>query len=214
MAALVDAVLAVRREARHRTDPAGDAVTIALRRSLDATQENVWHACVTPERLVHWLGPVTGDIREDGAFQLEGGARGKVLRCARPGLLQVSWVDDEQLRALDADDSSEVTLRLSAAGYGATLLELEHTIHAPAGWDRYGPGVAGIRWDLGLLGLARHLAGRELADIAAFPSSPEGRTFVTDTSQRWRAVHAASGAPAVRAREAAARSAAFFLPEA
>jgi hypothetical protein len=34
-----------------------------------------------------WLKPVTGDLRLDGKFELDGGEHGEILRCEPPRLL-------------------------------------------------------------------------------------------------------------------------------
>ena len=41
---------------------------------------------------------------------------------------------------------------------GRTKLMLTHTAHLSAHWDEYGPGAAGVGWELTLLGLAIHVA--------------------------------------------------------
>ncbi|RMI46434.1 SRPBCC family protein [Streptomyces triticirhizae] len=211
MADFIDDINAVHREVGRRRIPAGDGHTVVLSRRYEATLEDVWNACTTPERLARWLAPVTGDLREGGSYQLEGNAGGKILACERPHLLRVTWVYGENVTEADV---SEVTLKLSAEDYGATRLTLEHaSVGDPEFWERYGPGATGIGWDLSLLGLALHLAGEPLPDKEKFHTAPEGRGFVTDVSQRWRAAHVASGAPAEAAERAAAATAAFFAPE-
>lgn len=229
MADLTDHINAVHREVGRRRIPAGDGHAVVLSRRCDATLEDVWNACTTPERLARWLAPVTGDLRAGGGYRLEGNARragdarpaggahvaadarGTILACERPSLLRVTWVHGESVTEADV---SEVTLTLSARDYGATLLTLEHAaVGAPGVWERYGPGVPGVGWDLALLGLARHLDGDPRAGRENLPTTPEGRSLVTDVSQRWRAAHLAFGATAEAAERAAAETAAHFAPE-
>ncbi|TDD06120.1 hypothetical protein E1292_15690 [Nonomuraea deserti] len=51
----------------------------------------------------------------------------------------------------------EVEVRLSAAA-GGTLFELMHAAEVPDFWSGFGPGAAGVGWDLALLGLGLHLS--------------------------------------------------------
>ncbi|SOD58358.1 Uncharacterized conserved protein YndB, AHSA1/START domain [Streptomyces zhaozhouensis] len=211
MTDLIDDINAVHRELGRRDIPAGAGRTVVLSRRYDATQEDVWNACTDPERLARWMVPVTGDLREGGAYQLEGNAGGEILACERPSLLRVTWVYGENVTEKDV---SEVTLRLSAEEYGATLLTLEHAaVDDPAFFGKYGPGATGVGWDLALLGLTRHLAGAPMPDPDRFHTTPEGRGFILEVSRRWGAAHAASGASEEEARRCAAETAAFFAPE-
>ncbi|MDT0265132.1 SRPBCC family protein [Streptomyces sp. DSM 44915] len=211
MAELLDEINAVHRAVGRRDIPAGASTTVLLSRRYDATLEDVWNACTTPERVARWLTPVTGDLRPGGSYQLTGNAHGEILLCERPTLLRVTWVFGEDITPADV---SEVTLRLSPQEYGATLFELEHAaVGDPAFWERYGPGAAGVGWDLSLLGLSWHLAGTGPADPESWAAAAEGREFVVNTSQRWRAAHVAFGAPPDVAQRAAAQTTAFYTGE-
>jgi uncharacterized protein YndB with AHSA1/START domain len=180
---------------------------VLLRRRYQATAEEVWDACTSPERIARWLTPVAGDLRPGGRYQLEGNAGGSILRCEPPRLLTVSWVFGDA-------PPSEVELRLSDHGDGGTLLELEHSGLADAAlWAQFGPGAVGVGWDLALLGLALHLAGQATPDPAAWLGSADGREFVTQSSQAWRAAFEASGASAAEAAEAARQTTAFYTPQ-
>ena len=72
------------------------ARAIVTRRSYPTDIEDLWHACVTPERLKRWFGPVTGDLREGGTYQIEGNAHGTIL-----GVLGAirSWLHGRRLGA-------------------------------------------------------------------------------------------------------------------
>jgi hypothetical protein len=69
----------------------GAGRSLLLQRIYDATVEDVWDACTDPERLSRWLGPVGGDFRLGGSFQLKDNASGEILRCEPPQLLKVTW---------------------------------------------------------------------------------------------------------------------------
>lgn len=70
---------AIHREVGERNE--GDAVGVLLRRSYDATIEDVWSALTDPKRMERWFLPVSGELREGGNFQIEGNAGGDILEC-------------------------------------------------------------------------------------------------------------------------------------
>jgi uncharacterized protein YndB with AHSA1/START domain len=100
----------------------GPGRSVLLRRTYPAALEEVWDACTNPERVSRWMGPVSGDLRLGGAFQVEGNAGGEILECERPRRLRLSWVLGEGM-------ATEVELRLATDSAG-TMLELEHTTPA------------------------------------------------------------------------------------
>ncbi|AVZ71488.1 polyketide cyclase [Streptomyces lunaelactis] len=210
MSDIVDRVNDVRREVGNDQSPAGERHTVLLRRLYAAEIEDVWDACTTPERLSRWFLPVTGDLRPGGTYQLEGNARGEILRCQPPGLLKASWVYGEG----DETEFSEVELRLSQQDAGQTVFELVHLVAAdPRKWGEYGPGAVGVGWDLTLLSLHWHLSGKDIQDPRAWQDSPEARTFMTHSSRAWGAAHEASGVPAAEAAAAAENTAKAYVPE-
>ncbi len=113
--------------------------------------------------------------------------------------------------------ASEVEVRLSPGDGAETLFELEHAGLADSAlWARYGPGAVGVGWDLALLGLFLHLhtkLGRP-EDPEAWANSPEGREYITRSSQAWGAAFRQSGAPEAEAASAVAETTAFYAPPA
>jgi uncharacterized protein YndB with AHSA1/START domain len=206
----MDSVLgSIERVVGDRQVPTGRAHSVLLRRTYDATVEDVWSACTDPERLRRWFLPVSGDLRLGGGYQLEGNAGGTILRCEPPNLLKVTWVLGEPKET----DFSEVELRLHPARDGGTLLELEHAaVVDPGFWDQYGPGAVGVGWDLTLLGLALHLAGEVIEDHTAWEVSPEGRRVATQSSEAWGAAYRASGATPEAVAAAVEHTTAFYAP--
>ncbi|PSK97764.1 uncharacterized protein YndB with AHSA1/START domain [Murinocardiopsis flavida] len=193
-----------------RRIPAGEGTAVLLRRHYAADVADVWDACTDPKRIGRWFLPVEGDLRPGGSYQLDGNAGGDILRCEPPRLLKVTWVFGEDP---GESDVSEVEVRLTADGEG-TLFELEHTgVVPPEMWAEFGPGATGVGWDLGLLGLAWHLADGRTADPDTWAGTPEGREFVTASSRAWGAAHRAAGADAETADTAARKTAAFYAPE-
>ena len=84
-------------------------------------------------------------------------------------------------------------------------------------WEQFGPGAAGIGWDLGLMELDKHIADPTAARPAeADPSwleSPEAKRFMGLSSDGWAQADIASGADKTHAIEAAARTRKFYCGE-
>ena len=101
-------------------------------------------------------------------------------------------------------------------GDGNSRLTLTHTAHVSDFWTEYGPGAVGVGWELGLFGLALHLAQPDATkmDESAFSASPEGKAMATGISERWGHASIAAGTDAEEALEAARRTTAFYTGEA
>jgi uncharacterized protein YndB with AHSA1/START domain len=192
--------------------PAGEAYTVEVRRRYDAPIDEVWTAITTPERLGRWLGPVTGNLRLGGTYELGSGEHGEILRCEPPQLLEVSWLFGTEGDARPG--SSEVRVQLTAGPDGYTELELIHAavVDEPL-FPTYGPGAGGVGWDLGLLGLATLLGGTEPVDHETLRSSPEGRDFIRRSAAAWGEAHRAAGADPERVAAAVAATTEFYAPE-
>ncbi|WP_432010896.1 SRPBCC domain-containing protein [Streptomyces cucumeris] len=206
-----DPFAAVHRAVGTRQLPSGVAArTVTLRREYPAPVGEVWAACTDAERLSRWFLPVTGDLRPGGSYRLEGNAGGRILECEPPRLLRVSWIFGEPA---DEAEVGEVAVRLTPGGEDRTALELEHlaTVDAER-WTTYGPGAVGVGWDLGLLGLGRHLRGETITDPEAWGVSPEARDLMTRSSRAWGEAHRASGATADEADTAMRNTTAFYVP--
>jgi uncharacterized protein YndB with AHSA1/START domain len=201
----------VQRELRDGTIPAGNGKMIRLQRDYDAPIDDVWDALTNPDRIGRWFLPISGDYRLGGTYQFEGNAGGKILECARPNRLKVTWVYGEN--PSDAD-VSEVEIRLSPVAADTTRLEFEHTAVVPEEfWTQYGPGAVGVGWDMGLLGLALHLRGGSVGDPEAWQLSAEGREFSTRSSQAWGDATLAAGEDPDDVKTMVANSTAFYAPD-
>jgi uncharacterized protein YndB with AHSA1/START domain len=209
MSDIVDQINHIRRQVGSRTVAEGDARTLVLRRTYDATVEDVWDACTDPERIGRWFLPVSGDLKLGGHYQLEGNAGGEILRCEPPQLLKVSWLFGED------SGFSEVELRLTAEDEAErTTVELEHVaVVPPETWDQFGPGAVGVGWDLMMLGLGLHLSGDTIDDLATWQESDEAREFMTRSSEAWGEAYGASGAPSDVVAAAVRSTTGFYAPE-
>ena len=184
--------------------PAG-AVTLA--RTFPVTIADVWDAVTNAKRLAHWFGPISGELRLGGRYQLEGNAGGAITLCERPSRLELTWEF--------GDDLSWVDVRLAEDGEGCSRLTLTHTAYLSEHWDTYGPGATGVGWELGLLGLCLHLTRPEepKLDETALVSSADGRAFINGSAEQWGEAAAAAGLDAAAARAAARRTARFYTGE-
>ncbi len=197
------------REVEHEGKPAR---AVEGSRFYPTGADDLWDALTSAERIPRWFLPIRGDLRLGGRYQLEGNAEGTITRCDPPEALDVTWEF--------AGNVSWVSVRLAAEAGGARLT-LTHTMlkdeAGEAHWQTYGPGAAGVGWDLSFLGLGLHLAsGGEAIDpeeSEAWTVSDEGKVFVRACADAWASAHAASGEEARVAQAMAARTASFYTGE-
>ena len=180
------------------------ARAVTLSRSYATTVEDLWDAVTNGERIPRWFLPISGDLEPGGRYQLEGNAGGVITTCERLSHFALTWEFGE--------DVSWVEVRFSDVGAGHARLTLTHTSHFSEHWGEYGPGAAGVGWELGLMGLAIHLAQptEPKPDEVAFATSPDGKAFITGSSERWGQEAVAAGTELDAACEAARRTTAFY----
>jgi uncharacterized protein YndB with AHSA1/START domain len=176
------------------------AHVVELRRTLRAPVADVWEACTLPERVRRWFCPLGGDLRPGGSFQLEGNAGGTITTCEPPHRLQLTW------QFGDAEPSL-VSLELAPAAADITELVLRHTVPDDDHWAQYGPGAVGVGWDGALAGLTAVIAGDERSNDAQLMAA-----FLRRSAVLWGAAHQATGVTPEVARDAAARTSAFYAP--
>ncbi|MEV0430264.1 SRPBCC family protein [Micromonospora sp. NPDC050495] len=200
-------ISAVERTVGSRTLPAGQARVLTISQTYDAPLADVWDACTTAERIPRWFLPVSGELKVGGRYQLEGNAGGTIERCDPPHSFAATWEYGGEV--------SGIEVRLTEAGAGRTRFELEHVAHVDdQRWAEFGPGAVGVGWDMGLLGLASHLAadgsGVTPDQAAEWMGSDDARRFIVLSSQRWCEASVAAGTPAEEARAAADRTTAAY----
>jgi uncharacterized protein YndB with AHSA1/START domain len=190
--------------------PEGEARVGTISQVYPTGIEDLWEAVTSAERIPRWFLPVSGELKLGGHYQLEGNAGGTITDCEPPHRYAATWEF--------ADQVSWITVRLTPEGDG-TRFELEHVAHvAGEFWDQFGPTATGIGWEMGLLGLAGHLAGDAgltPEEGAAWAASAEGREFTARSSDGWCAAYVASGADPAVARGMADRTTAAYtgVPE-
>ena len=197
-------VNAVERSVGRRTLAAGEANVVTVGRTYPSPVEDVWDACTNPERIPRWFLPVSGELTLGGHYQLEGNASGTVESCDPPHSFTATWEYGGEV--------SWIEVRFTPLDDGSTRFELAHIAHVDdERWSEFGPGAVGIGWDLGLKGLAEHLAtGADPEPESTWAASPEGVRFMTDSSEAWYAASVAAGTDAAAARAAADRTLSFY----
>lgn len=199
-------ISAVRRRVGTRLLEAGEARVVTIGQAYDTEPEDLWEAVTTADRLARWFIPVSGDLRVGGRYQIEGNAEGTVERCDPPKGFFATWEFGGEVSWID--------VRVLPEPEGRSRLELDHIAHVgDERWAQFGPGAVGVGWDLGLVGLSRHLSGAPALDPAAAEAwsvSDEGRLFITSSSEGWYKAQVAAGADPAAARAAADRTAAFY----
>jgi uncharacterized protein YndB with AHSA1/START domain len=122
-----------------RIERSDDAVAVVFERHYATTVDDLWQACTDPDRLARWFAPVSGDLRDGGAFTIHFDDADtpvcRVVECAAPGRLVWEWPVGEA--------ASLVTVGIAGEGDGARLT-LRHERLSPgqaagyaAGWDTY-----------------------------------------------------------------------------
>jgi uncharacterized protein YndB with AHSA1/START domain len=174
---------AIHREVGRRPAESGEVVGVVLRRSYDASVEDVWDAVTDPDRLKRWFLPISGDLRVGGTFQLEGNAGGEILECEPPHRLKVTF----------GGPTSLVELRLSPGEAGDTTLELEHTVPIEMAGSGAGALFVGPGWDGALMALGLFFAGEAPEDPVAAANSPQVQEFSRQSVQAWVVAIESSG---------------------
>jgi len=183
------------------------ASTVTLTRLYDTDVDDLWNVLTNAERIPRWFLPIEGDLKLGGKYQLKGNAGGTITTCTPPRHFAATWEFGGGVSWID--------VKLAPAR-GQARLTLEHTAIVEDHWKQFGPGAVGIGWDLAFMGLAQHLVSRALVDQAgalAWMGSPSGKEFMTESGERWRAAHVASGEDPASAKERSERTIAFYRGE-
>src|SRR6266851_1661340 len=204
---VIQHINSVRREVGTRVLESGTAHTVTVSQTYKATVDDLWDACTNPERIPRWFLPISGDLRVGGRFQFEGNAGGIIERCDPPNGFAATWEFGGGVTWIE--------VRLTAEPNGRARFTLEHTGHVEdAHWVEFGPGAVGVGWDMGLLGLAKHLDAPDAAvvpaEVLAWLTSDEGKELVRLSSEGWCAANIAAGAAEADARGARDRTTAAY----
>ncbi len=183
---------------------ANNEVDVRLTRTFEVPIAVLWAALTDPEQLPRWFSPIEGELGEGGTVRLiTMGVEARVLGCAPPRNATLTWGI--------GGDASVLDLQLDARADAATTLSVRHHVALNEHHETYGPAATGAGWDGAMLGLALHLADPEADQVAAmarFPLSEDGRRFTADCCAAWERADVAAGtAPGTAHRRAEATSA-------
>ncbi|WP_147803851.1 SRPBCC family protein [Alkalicoccus halolimnae] len=181
--------------------------SVTLERSYNTTAEDLWDAVTNPERLERFFAPVSGELQLGGRYQIEGNADGKITACEPPEFFGATWEFGGGM--------SWIEVRISRDGEKRSRLSLSHLCPVDEHWEKFGPGAAGVGWDLSLLGLEAHLAdiAFDRTDGHALMVSEEGKAFMIGSSKDWGRAAAAFGEDPAQAKAAAEQTTAFYTGE-
>ncbi len=188
----------------------GKAVRIVIgARTYETEVEDLWDAITNAERISCWFGPVGGELKLGGRYQLEGNASGEITRCDPPTAFDLTWEFGNNV--------SWVSVQLETVTDG-TRLTLEHIMEkdeaSEAHWRTYGPGATGVGWELGFLGLGMYLdrGGEAVAEeeFNDWMASPEGKAFLKRCANAWSEAHIESGEDTAIAAAMAEETASFY----
>lgn len=184
------------------------AKAVVATATYETSLEDLWDAVTSAARIKRWFLPVNGELKLGGRYQLEGNAGGTITACEAPRYFATTWEMGGQ--------TSWLEVQLTSTKPGESTLELTHiAIVDDAFWPTYGPGAVGVGWDLGLMGLARHLENptveRPPEAAAEWATSPEALQFYRIASTAWGQAAAADGMS--NAMEAAENTRKFYSGE-
>lgn len=200
--AIVRNVKSVTREGK----PAKAVVATA---TYETSLEDLWEAVTSARRIGRWFMPIDGELKLGGRYQLTGNAAGTITACEPPRFFASTWEFGGQ--------TSWIEVQLSSTKPGESTLELTHiAIVDDTFWPTYGPGAVGVGWDLGLLGLQRHIESpgvdKPPEQVAEWATSPEALQFYRIASTAWGKAAAADGM--ANAMDAAENTRKFYSGEA
>lgn len=177
---------------------------VTLSRSFATSVEDLWDALSNGDRIPGWFLPISGDLRLGGRFQFEGNAGGEITDCEPPTRLAVTWEFGEMM--------SWVEVRCAGGGAGRARITITHIAPLSEHWDQYGPGATGVGWEMGLVGLALHLAdpAAPKPDPVEFAASADGKDLLAGSSEAWGEAAVEAGTDHDAARAAARRTTGFY----
>lgn len=180
------------------------AAEVSLSRVFDTTLLDLWDAVTSARRISLWAMPITGELKLGGRYQLEGNAGGTIETCDYLNHIGLTWEFGE--------DTSWVDFRFTDARGDRARLTMTHASILSEFWDTYGPGAAGVGWEMAFLGLALYTSDPNFAkpDPAEFAFSHDGKAMLTGSSNAWGQAAIDAGTDTETAQAAANQTTAFY----
>ncbi|MBR1125192.1 SRPBCC family protein [Bradyrhizobium lablabi] len=198
---------AVTRSVRNFEKDGKPASAVTLTRLYDTDPEDLWDALTSAKRIPRWFLPVEGELKLGGKYQLKGNAGGTITACTPPEHFAATWEFGGGVSWIDVRVSPE---------RGKARMTLEHTAVIEDHWNQFGPGAVGIGWDLAVTGLELYLstgAANDHEAAEAWMGTDNGKAFMSESGESWRAAHVESGVDAASAKERSDRTIAFYRGE-
>ena len=168
---------AITRAVEDSTHEGTPVKVVVASRTYPTSVDDLWQAVTDPERIPRWFAAVDGDLRLGGRFQVgHAGQRRRRGRRLRRADAPRHHLGDRRRHVVGRRPPS----RAPSDGEESTTLTLRHTADGatPAVLRRLRPGAVGVGWELGLMGLAEHLAsGTTIAhdEVEGWGASADGR---------------------------------------
>jgi uncharacterized protein YndB with AHSA1/START domain len=200
---------ATEREVRNVQHEGQACKSVVAARVYDTDAADLWEAVTDADRIRRWFGVVTGELRHQGRFHIEGNASGTITKCDPGKSYAGTWEFGGY--------TSWIEVHVAPVGDQARL-EIHHIApHPNPHWDQYGAGAGGVGWELGLLGLAEHLK-RPGDDVRAegmngWETSDEAKELVRASTAGWGKAQIAGGEEAEYSMRAAEATRRFYSGE-
>jgi uncharacterized protein YndB with AHSA1/START domain len=180
----------------------GEIVRVTMRRTYATDPADLWECLTDPGRIARWFMPISGELKEGGAYQLEGNAGGEILECSPPVRLRTTFGGPESI----------LHLTLTAVE-SETELTLDHTVPVAMAGSVAGALFVGPGWDGAFLGLELHLADEIAGDPREMANSPEVIAVSKASIDLWTDVVREAGATPDEVEGGRQMSLAQFAPE-
>jgi uncharacterized protein YndB with AHSA1/START domain len=180
----------------------GEIVRVTMRRTYATDPADLWECLTDPGRIARWFMPISGELKEGGAYQLEGNAGGEILECSPPARLRTTFGGPESI----------LQLTLTAVE-SETELTLDHTVPVAMAGSVAGALFVGPGWDGAFIGLELHLADEIAGDPREMANSPEVIAVSKASIDLWTGVVREAGATPDEVEGGRQMSLAQFAPE-
>lgn len=158
--------------------------------------DDIWGALAKPEKIAHWMRPVSGKLAKGGEYTIGDLASGTVLICEPKRRLALT------MQRLSAQQRIEVAFSEVGKGKAKTRnLTVKVTAKMsdlpPGAWQKSGPALVAIGWELLAKSLFAYLDDPTnpptAGAFANYAASADGRDYLNAAFMAWRHAALAGG---------------------